>query len=134
MEEVSRSLEEKEKTLDERVKILEEKVVIQGLEEHNQMMLNAVKDLEAKVCELEKRLTKVPQEPVTFKPPKEPAPEEVEERAPEEEEPALEVTETVREEEPIEGEVTVAAIEEPEISEQPVEDSRKHEKKKRRLF
>lgn len=119
LEEESRSLDEKEKTLEERVKILDERIAIQELEAHNQTMLNAVKGLESKIDELEKRLRKPPKEQETFTPIEEPKPE---------------VTEAVQEE-PLEGDVTVTAIEEPIIGQEVEEDQRKqHEKKKRRLF
>lgn len=122
LEEESRLLEEKEKTLEERVKIVEESLAIQELEDRNQMKLNAVKELESKISELEKRLKKTPEEPETFTPTVEP-PEQVTE---------------IAQEEPIEGEVVVTEFQEPEMSqqlEQPFEDLKKqHEKKKRKLF
>lgn len=135
LEEEARSLEEKEKTLDERVKILEERLAIQELESRNERALNAVKELEAKIGEMEKRLRKGPEEPEVFTPPVEEPTPKAEEPMPEVEEPASEAIETVQEEEPIEEEVTVTAIEEPEAIEQPVEDQRRqHEKKKRKFF
>jgi hypothetical protein len=131
LEEQSRSLEEKEKALEERVKIVEEKLAIQELEDHNQTKLDAVKNLEAKISELEKRLKKPFKEPQpeSFKPPEEPTP-------------TPEIAETVKEEpteeETTEGYVEVTAIDDSTVNqqiEQIDEDTKKqHEKKKRRIF
>jgi hypothetical protein len=137
LEEESRQLDDKERELDERVKILEEKLAIQALEEHNRTKLDAIKNLEAKMCELEQKVkTPKPKEPEaepeaemeTATPPEKPVEEAME--------PAEEIA--TEEEEPKEEYVDVTPIEDvtvtPQAEEIEEESRKQHDKKKRKFF
>jgi hypothetical protein len=125
LEEESRSLEEQQKILEERLTIAEEKLAIQELEDNNRTRLEAVKNLESKIGELEKRLKKALKEPEAFVSKEEPK-----------EQPTPEVTEAAPEE-IVEGGVEVTAIEEPAVSpqaEQLEEDQRRQRERRKRKF
>lgn len=122
LEEESRALEQKQEALTERTEVLEEKLAIQELENNNLNRRESIKQLESKIEELDRHLTRtiMKSEPSALT-----------------NEQPTEVNEPIQEE-TMEMDVAVMPLEEPptvQEAENIAEEMKRHqEKKKRRLF